>query len=323
MLRRKALLGLIVSLTLVAAACGDDTATPTTAATTTTQAAATTTVATFDLVANLEAYASTIPDGYMAVGDITAFKDAVAAGAYVIDIREVSEYEGGHIPGAVNIPIRTLADNLSQIPTDRQVFVYCRSGFRAGLATSALRMLGYDNVLGFPPSMLGWEDAGEPIETTAVAPGTFTVPAIEPELLTAVGDFLRNIPDGYLSAGDVEAVKAAIDAGAFLLDVRSAAEYEAGYIPGAVNIDLRSLPQSLSLIPTDQQVIVYCKSGWRATLSTAAGDRVLQVRVAGNTLHRGAAGPRVRQRQGLLRQLQRVDCRRRADRDSVRNRLGR
>jgi rhodanese-related sulfurtransferase len=272
MLRRKALLGMIIALTLVAAACGDDAATPTTAATTTTEAV-TTTVATFDLVASVEAYASTIPDGFMGVSDLTAFKDALTAGAYLIDVREVSDYEAGHIPGAVNIPIRTLADNLAAIPTDQQVFVYCASGWRAGMATSALRMLGYDNVLAYPPSMKGWTDAGETVETTTNAPGTFTVPTIEPELLTAVGGFLRSIPDGFLSAGDVEAVKTAIDAGAFLVDVRSATEYANGYIPGAMNIDLRTLPANLSEIPTDQQVIVYCQSGWRAALSTA----VLQV----------------------------------------------
>ncbi len=272
MLRRKALLGMIIALTLVAAACGDDNATPTTAATTTTQLA-TTTVATFDLVGAIETYAATIPDGFMGVSDITAFKDAMTAGAYVIDVREVGEYEAGHIPGAINIPIRTLADNLSAIPTDRQVFVYCASGWRAGMATSALRMLGYDNVLAFPPGWKGWSDAGEAVETTTVEPGTFAVPTIEPELLGAVGGFLSTIPDGFLTAGDVEAVKTAIDAGAFLVDVRSASEYAEGYIPGATNIDLRTLPANLSLIPTDQQVIVYCKSGWRAALSTA----VLQV----------------------------------------------
>ena len=68
------------------------------------------------------------------------FKDALTAGAYLIDVRETSEYAEGHIEGAVNIPLRTLTQNLAMIPTDRQVFVYCKSGYRAGLATSRIVM---------------------------------------------------------------------------------------------------------------------------------------------------------------------------------------
>ena len=59
-------------------------------------------------------YLAGIPEGYMNVGKIDAFKEAVAAGAVLIDVREVSEYEAGHIPGAVNIPLRTLTENLDK-----------------------------------------------------------------------------------------------------------------------------------------------------------------------------------------------------------------
>ena len=61
----------------------------------------------------------------------------------LIDVREESEYAEGHIPGAVNIPIRTLADNLDKIPTDQPVMVYCASGHRAAMSTAALQELGY------------------------------------------------------------------------------------------------------------------------------------------------------------------------------------
>ncbi|OFW67508.1 MAG: hypothetical protein A2Z12_00335 [Actinobacteria bacterium RBG_16_68_21] len=65
----------------------------------------------------------------------------------------------------------------------------------------------------------------------------------------------------------------AIEAGAFLIDVRTPSEYAEGFIPGATNIDLRTLADNTSLIPTDTQVIVYCKSGWPAALS----ESILQV----------------------------------------------
>ena len=204
----------------------------------------------------------------MNVGDVVAFKDAVAAsGALVIDVRQPSEYEEGHIPGAVNIPLRELAANVDKIPTDTQVFVYCKSGYRAGVAVSSLRMMGYDNALSFSGSWLAWTAAEEEVSTEAVEAEVVGDPGLTAELVAAVDGFLSTIPDGWLTAGDVEAVKAAIDAGAFILDIRTEGEYAEGHIEGAVNIPLRSLTANMDQIPTDVQVIVHCKSGFRAALS--------------------------------------------------------
>jgi len=260
-LRPKTFIGLVLALALVAGACGDDDGATTVAP------SPTAAVVEFDLVEAIAAYASTIPDGYLNLSDVTAFKDAIGAGALVIDVREPGEYTEGHIAGAINIPLRTLTDNLQLIPTDRQVFVHCKSGHRAGIAVSSLRMLGYDNVAGFAPGFDGWIAAGEAASLNAVTGSTFEVPAIAPELFAAVDGFVSAIPEGWLTAGDVTAVKDAVDAGAYLLDVRSAAEYSAGFIPSATNIDLRTLVDGMSQIPTDQSVIVYCKTGWRAALS--------------------------------------------------------
>jgi len=215
----------LVALALVAASYGGDEATGTTAsaplvATTEapgTTAAPPTTVATFDLVAAASEYAATIPEGYMAVGDPTAFKDAVTAGnALVIDVREPGEYAEGHILDAINIPLRILAENLEKIPTDSQVFVYCKSGWRAGMATSSLRMLGYDNVLAYPPGWNGWTEAGEAISTGEVTAMTYEVPAIPPDMYSAVNDFLTTIPEGWRSyAGAASAGATAVVSWAF------------------------------------------------------------------------------------------------------------
>jgi len=276
MFRHKAMVGLLLVLALVAAACGDDDATNDTSAPLATEAptatlAPATTVAAveveFDLVAAVADYANNIPEGWMSIGDTTAFKDALGAGALAIDVREVGEYEEGHIEGAVNIPLRTLTQNLDKIPTDRQVLVYCKSGYRAALGTSSLRLLGYDNVLVYSASWLGWTGAGEPVSMEPVVGDTFVVPEIAPELFEAVDGFVSTIPEGWLTAGDVEAVKTAIDAGAFMLDIRTPGEYAEGFIPGATLVTLREIPDNLDMIPTDQQVIAYCKSGFRCALS--------------------------------------------------------
>ncbi len=56
-----------------------------------------------------------------------------------------------------------------------------------------------------------------------------------------------------------------------LLDVRTPAEFTSGHIPGAINISVQSLPDRLSEIPSDQPVVVYCRSGNRS----AAAARIL------------------------------------------------
>ncbi|MDX2343862.1 MAG: rhodanese-like domain-containing protein [Acidimicrobiia bacterium] len=288
MLRRMSLVGLVLAFGLIAAACGGSESTDTTegtvpplettaapaettaapaAETTAAPEETTTTVAAFDLVAAVGEYESTIPEGWMSVGDVAAFKDAVEnSGALIIDVREPSEYEAGHMPGAVNISLRTLAASVDKIPADTQVFIYCASGYRAGLATSSLRLMGYDNVLA-GPTYAAWTDAGEEVSTEAVEAAVVGDPGLAPELVAAADGWLSTIPEGWQTAGDVEAVKAAVENGAFILDVRTEGEYAEGHIEGAVNIPLRSLTANMDQIPTDVQVIVHCKSGFRAALA--------------------------------------------------------
>ncbi|MEZ4732126.1 MAG: rhodanese-like domain-containing protein [Caldilineaceae bacterium] len=224
-----------------------------------------------DLVGLVDEYLSAIPEGYMAVGKIDAFKEVLAsASPLLIDVREESEYAEGHISGAINIPIRTLAQNLDKIPTDQPVMVYCASGHRAGMATSALHALGYGNVKAFPPGWKGWTAANEPVSTEPVEAATYAAPEVNAEMLAAVDEFLSNIPEGFYALGTVDKLKEAMDAGAVVIDVREESEYVDGHIAGAIDIPIRTLAQNLDKVPADQPVVVYCASGFRAALSTAA-----------------------------------------------------
>jgi rhodanese-related sulfurtransferase len=270
---KASLIGLTLIMAMISAGCssGDDAAATTTAATATTVVEAATTTVAFDLNASVDEYLSAIPEGFYAVGDVDVFKEGVeASGALVIDVRTASEYEDGHIPGAVNIPLRTVAANLDKIPTDRQVYVYCQSGFRAGQALSSLGMLGYDNVLSYKPGWAGWTDAGQEVSTETAEADVVGAPEIEPALLSAVDGYLSTIPEGFLSAGDAAKIQEATDAGAFLLDVRTAGEYADGYIEGATNIDLRNIAKEIDGVPTDANVITYCGSGHRSAMAVAA-----------------------------------------------------
>lgn len=75
--------------------------------------------------------------------------------AYVIDVREPSEYAKGHIKGAVNIPMSQFRSRLDEIPRDRPVYVHCRIGQRSYNVARALGQLGFGNVVNVAGSFLG------------------------------------------------------------------------------------------------------------------------------------------------------------------------
>jgi phage shock protein E len=68
----------------------------------------------------------------------------------IIDVREPSEYNSGHVEGAVNLPLASISkDNkdISGLSSDQEIVVYCRSGGRAESARSILLQLGFTNVV--------------------------------------------------------------------------------------------------------------------------------------------------------------------------------
>lgn len=70
----------------------------------------------------------------------------------ILDVREQDEYDSGHIPGAVLLPVGTIDEDtaVAVIPAkDATVLVYCRSGNRSKTASSALAELGYTNIYEF------------------------------------------------------------------------------------------------------------------------------------------------------------------------------
>ena len=66
------------------------------------------------------------------------------SGAQVLDVRYASEYEAGHVPGAVNISYTRLADREDEVPADGTLFVHCAGGGRSAVAASLLAREGFD-----------------------------------------------------------------------------------------------------------------------------------------------------------------------------------
>ena len=62
-----------------------------------------------------------------------------------IDVRSPENFAKGHLPGAVNFPLASLRENLSSLPRDRKILLYCGHGYGAYLAYCILSQRGFDN----------------------------------------------------------------------------------------------------------------------------------------------------------------------------------
>lgn len=80
----------------------------------------------------------------------------------VLDVRNQSEWNEGHIPGATHIMLGTLAYRLAEVPTDKTLLVQCRSGARSAMACSILQANGRKNVINLTGGIMQWAHAGLP-----------------------------------------------------------------------------------------------------------------------------------------------------------------
>ena len=91
----------------------------------------------------VKAAAATVSPKYITNDDLN-MKIAEDEDMTILSIRSAEHYAAGHIPGAINIGLGSLADNLDKLNPDAPVYVYCYTGHSAAQAASLLNLLGYD-----------------------------------------------------------------------------------------------------------------------------------------------------------------------------------
>jgi rhodanese-related sulfurtransferase len=108
------------------------------------------------------------PEDTEAVGTDELLRRLDSGDAVVLDVRPAQEYAGGHLPGAIHIPLEELAGRLSELSTDREIVAYCRGQYCV-LAHDAVRLLNADGreARRAAEGILEWRLAGLPIETGA------------------------------------------------------------------------------------------------------------------------------------------------------------
>ncbi|MCS6904131.1 MAG: rhodanese-like domain-containing protein [Bacteroidia bacterium] len=90
----------------------------------------------------------------------SAIEEYVKKGAYLVDVRTPAEFEMGHVPGSVNIPLDVITNYLPVLREKPYILVFCRTGNRSGIAKSILESSGIQNVINGG----AWQDVKEIVE---------------------------------------------------------------------------------------------------------------------------------------------------------------
>ena len=87
-------------------------------------------------------------------------------GFVLVDVREESEWNAGHIPGATHLGKGVIERDIEQkVPdTAQEIILYCGGGFRSALAAENLQKMGYINVVSMDGGWRGWTEAKYPVE---------------------------------------------------------------------------------------------------------------------------------------------------------------
>ena len=95
--------------------------------------------------------------------DVEGARELLGSGALLLDVREDAEFELGHAPGALHIPLAEVPDHVEELSKDRTIVAVCRSGGRSARAGQFLLEQGF-NVVNLEGGMTAWAQQGAPLE---------------------------------------------------------------------------------------------------------------------------------------------------------------
>lgn len=200
----------------------------------------------------------------------------------VLDIRSKSDYDKGHIEGAINAPWGEAISNiLTKLPKDKPLYVHCYSGQTAGQAVNTLVIAGFDA----RSVNLGWNfgiskvEGYEDVVTTEASELTEDVTEIDQTVQLALDDYYKGLSDvketiykNYkISEPNLKQLIEDKDDSIYILSIRSAKDFAEGHIEGAHNIPWgKDMVDEFKNLPKDKKIVVYCYTGQTAGQTTAA-----------------------------------------------------
>jgi len=149
----------------------------------------------------------------------------------IIDVRPEAEYKAGHIENAINMLSDTIGDNVSAIEAwkNMPIVVYCNTGRRSAAAADVLLKKGFKEVYN----------------------------------ADGVKQYAYNLVT-YYDILPADLLKMKQDENTVLVDYRPQAQYEAGHIEGAINIELGEIKNNLDKLPKEKNIVLYCNTGTKS-----------------------------------------------------------
>lgn len=92
-------------------------------------------------------------------------QEAHEKGYHILDVRNKSEWDAGHIPGAQHMQMGTVQERKADIPDNKPVVVQCGGGTRSQVVISLLNNLGFQNLINLSGGISAWKNADLPITT--------------------------------------------------------------------------------------------------------------------------------------------------------------
>jgi rhodanese-related sulfurtransferase len=218
------------------------------------------------------------------------FIDMVKAGAdiVILDIRQPDVYAENHVKGAINAPWGTdLGEVLENLPTDKEVMVYCYSGQTAGQAVAVFKLAGVQARsvnLGYNLGISKVEGVDAALEQTANSFAGKSGASYDAAVKKMVNDYFTGLGDvtGTMFANykiSEDNAKKILDSGddqVQFVSIRKAEDYAKGHIDTAINVPWgKGMQDGFASLPADKKLIVYCYTG------QTAGQTVAALRVIG------------------------------------------
>lgn len=214
------------------------------------------------------------------VADLFAKMDA-GEDMLILDIRQPDAYAEGHLIGAVNVPYGlTIAESLSLIPDDVQLYIYCYTGQTSSQTTALLNVAGKyaTNIQSGFNNGISATEGYEAYVTTDVAELPGDSYDVDPDVQAAITKYFEDMGSkagtafanfNFKPESLLEVLEAELD-DYFVYSVRRAEDYAAGHIEGAVNNPYGAgMEQNFDDLPKDKTIIVYCYSGQTASQTIA------------------------------------------------------
>lgn len=204
---------------------------------------------------------------------------------FLVSVQTPEEFARGHVPGAINIPLKELTGGSARetLPRNKKIVLTCDNGHRSMAAALFLAQLGYDtgvlsfglsrwngSVPGLPHPYPG--SAGYPVST---APVTEAGVHELPPLGTAGNELPVRRAEAVFSGRDLfidnrEVHEKAVlgkDSSYFLVSLQRPEDYARGHVPGAINIPAAEFAreENLRRLPRDRKIVLICYIGhWGA-----------------------------------------------------------